>query len=149
MAAIQFYHLTATPLEHALPKLLEKALAAGFRSVLLADSQARLDALNQWLWAYDAASFLPHGLATEPHAEMQPILLSVEMTTQNQANLALITDGRLLETENNFSRVLDMFDGSDEAATTAARQRWTHYKNAGHEISYFRQNERGGWEKKA
>src|SRR5437870_3857428 len=72
---VQFYHLTATPLERALPKLLEKALAGGFRVLLVAESEERIEQLNQLLWTYDPGSFLAHGSRKDGHAEEQPILL--------------------------------------------------------------------------
>ncbi len=75
MTAIQFYHLTATPLERALPKLLEKALAGGFRALLVAPSDERVEQLNQLLWTYDPNSFLPHGSVKDGHVDEQPILL--------------------------------------------------------------------------
>jgi DNA polymerase III subunit chi len=146
---VQFYHLTASPLEQALPKLLEKGLAAGYRALLLAPTPERVEQLSQWLWVYDPASFLPHGTVSEPQAQQQPVLLSTEAAPVNDARLWVVTDGRLVQDAPDGVRVLDMFDGSNDAATAAARERWTYYKNAGSDISYFRQNERGGWEKKA
>ena len=47
-----------------------------------------------------------------------------------------------------FDRVLDLFDGADEAAVAAARRRWATAKAAGHALSYWQQGQRG-WEKKA
>jgi DNA polymerase-3 subunit chi len=148
MTAIQFYHLTATPLERALPKLLERAVAGGYRICLVANSDARVEQLNQLLWTYDAVSFLPHGSDKDEQAEIQPILLSTRAEAQNSANLLVVTDGRSVG-EVSFERVLDIFDGNDPQATVAARTRWTEYKNAGHELTYFKQNEQGGWQKKA
>ncbi len=151
MTAISFYHLTTTPLERALPKLLERALSGGYRIVLTAESDARVEQLNQLLWTYDPSSFLPHGSNNEPNPEMQPILLSIYAEPANAQdsaeNLLVITDGRKIEQED-FARVLDIFDGNDPEAISAARQRWGEYKSAGHEISYFSQNDQGGWQKK-
>jgi len=50
MTEIGFYHLLATPLERALPKLLELGLKAGFRIVVLAGSAERVDHLDAALW---------------------------------------------------------------------------------------------------
>jgi len=75
MTQIQFYHLTATPLERALPKLLEKAYASGFKILLVAGSDERVDQLNQSLWTYAQLSFLPHGSVKDGNVEKQPILL--------------------------------------------------------------------------
>jgi DNA polymerase-3 subunit chi len=63
MTAIAFYHLERAALEAALAKLLEKALAGGFRAVVKAGSEERLEALNAALWTYDQGSFLAHGSA--------------------------------------------------------------------------------------
>ncbi len=152
MTAISFYHLTTTPLERALPKLLERAYSGGYRIVLAAESDARVEQINQLLWTYDPASFLPHGSSNEQNPQAQPILLSTYAEPANSQegseSLLVITDGRKIGQEN-FSRVLDVFDGNDPQATAAARTRWSEYKNAGHEITYFSQNEQGGWQKKA
>ncbi len=145
MATIQFYHLTATPLARALPKLLEKATAAGFRSLVIAADENVVAGLDELLWTYDAGSFMPHGIATKPNAEQQPILISTEHTDANRANLLLVTDGRTTETPEHFARVLDIFDGRDDAQVQNARTRWTHYKNAGHQLTYLKQTENGGW----
>ncbi|MEK6746329.1 MAG: DNA polymerase III subunit chi [Pseudomonadota bacterium] len=146
MTTIQFYHLTITPLERALPKLLERALAGGYKVCLVAESDERVEQLNQLLWTYDPASFLAHGSDKDEQPENQQILLSTGTEPLNSANLLVVTDGRSVKQEE-FERILDVFDGNDAKATVAARARWTEYKNSGHEITYFSQNEQGGWQK--
>ena len=39
MTDIGFYHLTATPLEKALPKLLEKVLSSNMKALVLVDDK--------------------------------------------------------------------------------------------------------------
>ena len=63
MADIGFYHLTATPLEKALPKLLEKTLEAGERALVRVPSAERVGWLDGQLCTYDDRSWLPHGTA--------------------------------------------------------------------------------------
>ncbi len=149
MTAIQFYHLTATPLERALPKLLEKALAAGNRILLLEENDQRRDHLNQLLWTYDPGSFLPHGSTQDGDPQDHPILLSPGLENANNANLLLVADGRTVENTDGFARILDMFDGRNDEATASARVRWKQYKGAGHTLTYLRQTEQGGWEQSA
>ena len=149
MTAIQFYHLTTSPMERALPKLLEKIVSGGHRVALVAESDARVEQLNQLLWTYDPASFLAHGSAEDGNAEAQPIYLSTAVDTPNRANILLLTNGAPVENAETFERVLDMFDGNNPEATAAARARWSAYKNAGHALTYFKQTEAGGWEKAA
>lgn len=149
MATIQFYHLTASPLERALPKLLEKILSGGFRVSLVAESEARVEQLNQLLWTYDPNGFLPHGSAKDGHTEDHPILLTTTVEAPNKANVLVITNGLQITGEEPFERVVDMFDGNNPESLAAARKRWSDYKNAGHTMSYLRQSEAGGWEQKA
>lgn len=148
MAQIQFYHLTATPVERALPKLLEKALAGGHRVLLVESAPEKLDYFNQILWTYSTLTFLPHGAANEPQPEEQPILLAPSINNTNNADALFVTDGTALEGNASFSRVIDIFDGNNAEAVARARSRWATYKNAGHTLSYLRQNESGGWEEK-
>jgi DNA polymerase-3 subunit chi len=147
MTQIQFYHLTATPLDRALPKLLEKIVSAGYRVALTAADEDHVEALNQCLWTYDPASFLPHGSVKDGHPDAQPVLISTDANCANQANLLFVTDGRMAE--GDFERVVDMFDGGDEHAVASAHGRWTNYKNAGGELAYFKQTAQGNWEKAA
>ena len=68
MTEISFYHLTARPLEWALPKLLERTLEVGERALVMVASQDRVDSLNAHLWTYDANSWLPHGAEKDGNA---------------------------------------------------------------------------------
>lgn len=146
--SVQFYHLTSTPPERAIPRLVEKAYGTGHR-VLVVDSLAeRLDVLNQVLWTYSTLTFLPHGMASDGEPECQPILLSPTLDNANQADIALIADGTEMPEKPPFARVLDVFDGNDASAVEKARARWKNYQAAGHALSYLKQNDKGSWEEK-
>src|SRR5713226_7430035 len=93
MAEIGFYHLLATPLERALPRLLEQARARGYRIVVRAASAERVEHLSALLWSYDEASFLPHGTARDGNAENQPIWLSERAENPNGAAMLVLVDG--------------------------------------------------------
>ena len=148
--SIQFYHLTRDPLEVALPKILEKAYGQKMRVLIKTESAESAEALSTQLWTYRQESFLPHGTAAEGQAELQPILLSPELAPANGATLWLLTDGtEIAPGTEGVERVLDMFNGLDDEATARARARWKNYKEAGYELSYFKQTETGGWEKAA
>ncbi len=148
MTDIRFYQLLATPLEAALPKLLEKALERGMRAAVAAGTADRSQALDAALWTYAADSFLPHGRAPESAAD-QPIWIAPGIENPNGAVLLVILDGQIPARFEDWERVCDMFDGSDETALEAARARWKTLKAAGHALSYWRQTPAGGWEKAA
>ena len=136
-----------TPLERALPRLLERALKDGYRVLLLAGSAERVEHLNQLLWTYDEASFLPHGSARDGNAERQPIFLAASDGNPNQATMLVLVDGAQGAALEAYQRVCDMFDGNDEAAVVDARRRWRAAKAAGHALTYWEQTG-AGWVKR-
>lgn len=149
MTEISFYHLQRWPLERALPKLLEKTLEAGKRAVVMAASDERVEYLNGFLWTYDPNSWLPHGGPREGQAEEQPVWLTTADENPNGAVFLFLTDGAASEKVADYERCFDLFDGNDATAVQAARERWKAFKEAGHELTYWQQTERGGWEQKA
>jgi len=144
---IAFYHLQTSPLEQALPKLLEKTVAAGKRAVVIMGSPERVEALNAHLWTYDPDAWLPHGSAAEGHPEDQPVWLTAEDENPNGAHFLFLTDGAASAAVPSFERCFELFDGNDPDAVQAARARWKAYQEAGHALTYWQQTERG-WAKK-
>ncbi len=57
----------------------------------------------------------------------------------------MLADGATVAAPESFQRCIEIFDGRDETATQAARERYKQAKDAGHGLKYFRQSE-GGWE---
>ena len=148
MAEIGFYHLRTTALERALPSILERALAAGHRIVVMAGSPERVDHLNDLLWTFNDASFLPHGSARDGFAKRQPIWLTAADENPNRASMLVLVDGASSARLGEYARCCDIFDGNDAAALAAARRRWAEAKSAGHQLVYWEQIE-GKWEKRA
>jgi DNA polymerase-3 subunit chi len=148
MAEIGFYHLLATPLERALPRLLERAVAGGYRIVVRAASSERVEHLNAVLWTYDEASFMPHGTARDGNPASQPIWLTDRVENPNEASMLILVDGVEAEDLASFTRIADMFDGNNDDAVAAARERWRRAKAAGHTLTYWQQTV-SGWEKQA
>ena len=147
MSEVGFYHLRTTPLERALPQLLERALAAGHRIVVLAGSEERVMALDTLLWTWSDESFLPHGTARDGNAQRQPVWITAADENPNGASMLVLLDGMGVTALDRFRRVCDMFDGNDEAAVVAARERWRAAKSGGHTLTYWQQTE-SGWEKR-
>ncbi|MEM8797764.1 MAG: DNA polymerase III subunit chi [Pseudomonadota bacterium] len=149
MTEVLYYHLVNEPLENVLPKLLEKCLERGWRVVVQTGHEARVEALNQQLWTYREESFLPHGSRDDGNAEDQPIFLTDQDENPNEATIRFLIEGTEINDLSPYERVIYVFNGHDEAELAHARSRWKIDKEAGHEVTYWAQNERGGWEKKA
>jgi DNA polymerase III subunit chi len=154
MSEVWFYHLQQQRLERALPALLERALRQGWRVVVQAASEERLDALDGVLWTYADASFLAHGRAGDGDADMQPIYLTIGSENPNGARLRLFVDScdiasTLASDASNYERIILLFDGNDADQLENARAQWKRLKEAGLPLAYWQQKEGGGWEKKA
>lgn len=149
MSEVVFYHLERRPLEDALPALLEKSLERGWRCVVQCSSLERRDALDAHLWTYNESSFLPHGTDAQPQVERQPILITTTEDNPNGAQVRFLVDGAILADATPYLRVVHMFNGRDEEAVAAARDRWREAKAAGHTLTYWQQDENGRWVRKA
>lgn len=149
MTEIRFYHLTKTRLEAALPQLLEKALERGWRAVVMAGSEARVEDLNAHLWTYQERAFLPHGSRQDGYPDYQPVWLTDGDENPNGANVAFLVDGAATESPAAYEIVAEVFDGTDAEAVQEARRRWSAYKKAGFDPTYWKQSEQGRWQKGA
>ena len=148
MSDVRFYHLVRSPLEAVLPKMLEKTLGRDQKAVVMAGSPERVEALNGHLWTYRDRGFLPHGSEKDGFAEDQPIWLTDKDENPNQAEVLFLTDGATSARIDEFQVCAVLFDGTDEAAVAAARAQWRDFGAQGHEVTYWQQGDRGGWEKK-
>jgi len=144
---VSFYHLLHTPLDRALPKLIQKVLESGARAVIRTGSAERAEALSSVLWTFDQNSFLPHGTARDGNADRQPVWITPDDENPNGADILVLTDGATAGEITAWRRCLEMFDGRDDAAVAEARRRWSDYQAADHVLTYWQQTERGGWEK--
>ena len=150
MTEVLFYHLQRQPLERVLPPLLEKSLERGWRVVVQAASDERVDALDAHLWTYKDDGFLPHGTAREAEAAAHPVLLTTADHNPNNANVRFLIDGAPMpEDAAAYERIVLMFDGEDEDAVAVARARWTDAKAQGFACTYWQPDEQGRWVKKA
>src|SRR5690348_1956382 len=93
MTEIRFYHLLEQRLERVLPQLLELSLQRGWRVVVQAASDERIEALDTHLWTYRDDSFLPHGTSGSPDAADQPVVLTAADSNPNNATVRFLIDG--------------------------------------------------------
>ena len=149
MTEFLFYHLEHQPLERVLPSLVEKTLERGWRAVIQAGSEERLEALDTLLWTYKDDSFLPHGTKKDGHAELQPIYLTTGGDNPNGATVRFLVDGAVAADLAGYARLVTLFDGRDPQAVEQARAEWKRAKAAGCAVTYWQQGESGRWEQKA
>ena len=149
MTEILFYHLQDVTLESVLPPLLEKSLERGWRVVVQSTSEERTEALDAHLWTYREDSFLPHVTWRAGDVQDHPIVLVVEESNPNRANVRFLVDSAPLPVNADFyDRVVLLFNGADDEALAAARGAWTDCKAKGFEVTYWQADERGRWQRR-
>jgi DNA polymerase-3 subunit chi len=146
---ILFYHLESRTLEQVLPPMLERSLERGWRAVVQAASEERVEALSTFLWTYRPDSFLPHGSARDGYPSEHPIYLTAGDDNPNGAQVRFLVDGATLADASPYVRVAFVFDGTDDAAVARARAEWQAAKARGDTVSYWQQDEHGRWTQKA
>jgi DNA polymerase III subunit chi len=149
VSEIRFYHLTRQSLAEVLPVMLARTLDRGQRAVVLARSIERVEALAARLWDFDEHAFLPHGTKADGNAALQPVWLTEADENPNGATTLFLTDGAASGRIETFTLVCELFDGADDAAVAAARERWQGYRSAGHALTYWQQDSDGGWAQRA
>ena len=148
MTEILFYHLRGQSLEAVLPPLLEKSLERGWRVIVQAASDERVEALDAYLWTFRNDSFLPHATWRDAEAPRQPILLTVDDRNPNSAAVRFLVDGiRVPANAAAYERIVVIFDGADADAVESARADWHEARKNGFEVTYWQADERGRWQK--
>lgn len=152
MTEALFYHLERRGLDDVLPGLVEKTRERGWRALIRADSAERASAIDNLLWTYSDGSFLPHALEGEGDAARQPVLITVEETNANNADVLFLVGGAAPSSWDPpslkaFTRIVLMFDGRDPEMLAAARGAWKDAKAAGHDVTYWKETPGGKFEK--
>jgi len=144
---VDFYHLTVTPLERALPQIAEKVLASGARLLIVAADEARRAALDRLLWTYTDDSFLPHALIGAGDDAAQPVLIAGDVNAANGARNIALVDGVWRDDALDFDRAFHFFD---EEAIRDARLAWKALADRDGVVRrYWKQNDAGRWEQAA
>jgi DNA polymerase III subunit chi len=150
MTEILFYQLNGQKLEQVLPPLIQRSLERGWRVVVQASSDERVEALDAQLWTWRDDAFLPHGTWREAEAAEQPVLLTVNAENPNGAIVRFLIEGAAVPADATaYQRLVLLFDGDDPEAMETARARWADAKNGGFDVTYWRTDENGRWQRQA
>lgn len=150
MSEVWFYHLSATPLDLALVRLLPMALSRGWRIELRGRDPARMEELDRALWLGPEDGFLAHGMAGGTDDARQPVLLTVAgQAAANAPECLMVVDaGPLaLDEVGGLARACVVFDGNVTPELDHARALWREVRAAELPAQYWAE-ESGRWVKK-
>jgi DNA polymerase-3 subunit chi len=149
MTEVLFYHLERQPLERVLPQLISKTLERGWRAVIQAGSEERVEAISMALWVTGEESFLPHGTPRDGNADLQPVWVTHTDENPNAATVRFLVDRAIPGDVSALNRVVYVFDGKDAEALAEARRAWKTSQAAGHAVTYWKEDAQGRWQKQA
>lgn len=148
MTEIRFYHLQYNTTAQVIPDLLQKALSRDMRVLLKLPNEERCKYYDDWLWRFEAESFLPHGLDNDVRSAEQPVLISTNDKALNGARMALVAEEADLPSEGDFDLICTLFDSETPSRLQKARQLWKDLKERpGLTLTYWQQQSNGRWVK--
>ncbi|MBS0557639.1 MAG: DNA polymerase III subunit chi [Proteobacteria bacterium] len=113
-------------------ELAKRALESGQATLILARSVEQAEALDEKLWEFDEAAFIPHQLAGDDDDALTPVLIVPPgVATPDRAMVINLRDDAVA---GIFERVLEVVP-DDETQRAGSRERWKAYKAAGIEIA--------------
>lgn len=140
---VDFYHLTTTPLERALPSIAVKVVESGGRLLVVSGDAQQRQHIDVSLWTFQPDSFLPHAQAGAGEDALQPVLIGEGVDPANGARFIALIDGVWRDEALGFDRAFHFFDGENIGA---ARLAWKGLADRdGVERRYWKQDENGRW----
>jgi len=154
MTEVLFYHLERRSLDDVLPGLIEKTLERGWRALIRCESAERAEAIDNRLWTFSEQTFLPHAQLGDGDAGRQPVLITLEETNANKADVLFVVGGAPPPAwdgaaANSFARIVLLFDGRDPQLLQSARAAWKSAKETGLDVTYWKESAGGKFEKQS
>ena len=134
MTRVGFYVVQAADQAQRLKvavRLADKAFQQGHKIFINAVDEAQARTLDELLWTYRPASFLPHGL----HGEEQSDTIAIGWGQEPQGHNDLLINLQL-EIPGFFSRFRRVAEvvTQDASSLEALRRAWTFYKERGYQL---------------
>ncbi len=116
-------------------ELARKASDRGQPLLILADSMAQAEVLDDLLWEFDPDAYVAHQIAgTDEDDDITPVLI---VPPERQSPMRpLVLNLREAAVDDGFMRVLEVVP-ADDSARAPLRERWKQYKARGLEVQKF------------
>jgi len=112
-------------------RLADKAFQRGHRIFINATDEAQATELNELLWSFRPASFLPHGLHGQEDSET--IAIGWGQEPNNHNDLLINLQLEIPSFFSRFARVAEVVTQEPDSLA-ALRKSWTFYKERGYQL---------------
>lgn len=109
-------------------RLVEKAHRRGHRVFLNCENEAQAGVLDERLWTFQPASFLPHALIGDDPGE--PICIGWGQEPDGHDDLLINLQPRVPPFFDRFARIAELVN-REPARLAALRASWRHYRERG------------------
>ncbi len=109
---------------------------AGRRVLIKAADQAQAQELDETLWTFDPASFLPHSLAGAPEQGQEPVLIALGTENLNQAEVLILADPARPPLKG-FEQVVDFVPAGQGPDLEEARRRYRLWQDQGVRLGHL------------
>ena len=140
MAQVHFYLLEQQNEQVAVPahfafacQLCAQLYRQGQRIFIYVENQQQAEWVDEYLWQFDASSFVAHNLQGEGPKMGAPVEIGYEVPKGSRQILINLAP-TMAEFTSRFKQVFD-FVPSDDALKQQARERYKQYRAAGHQLS--------------
>jgi len=134
MTQIDFYILPQTEREARFAfacRLIEKAHALGHRIYVNAETETDANALDELLWSYRPASFLPHARLGNHDGDARPnIEIGISQDAGDHHDVLINLALKVPPFHSRFARVTEIVV-QDEQVLQATRASWKFYSDNG------------------
>jgi len=112
-------------------RLADKAFQQGHRIFINAVDESQARSLDELLWSFRPASFLPHGLHGQEHADS--IAIGWGQEPENHNDLLINLQLNIPRFFSRFARVAEVVT-QDPASLEALRASWKFYQERGYQL---------------
>lgn len=135
MTKVDFYTGVNDKLQTACV-LSHKALQNGLRVLLHTPDEATSNKLDQLLWQYPPAAFIPHCRSHEQEAAAMPVVIGHQREPFPHSELLISLHSICLPFFSRFERVIEIV-GLETEDARLGRERYGFYRERGYEMRHF------------
>jgi DNA polymerase-3 subunit chi len=130
---VDFYVLKSAATQQRLAfacRLTEKAYLRDLKVLILNDTRADAQALDELLWTFNERSFVPHKVCLDEQSmdPSTPVRLTVDISAMSSADLLVNLSLRLPPHLQRYPRIAEIID-ADEERRRLGRERFKAYRD--------------------
>lgn len=118
-------------------RLTEKVQDLGHRIFIQTATAAAAKQLDDLLWQFRPASFVPHAVVNGTVAAHTAVSISAQQAPPDCNDVLINLTGKACEQYQQFARINEIV-GADAASVQAGREHYRHYRDAGLTIDTFK-----------